>query len=338
MDGGRALYRSKLLDPQGKWEHDNYHRHHGNLDILRKLDSMDYSSFDTLAEAVDYGHTIGLDIYAWASINEDDHAWGIRSRFAKEHPETLWRKRDGTAYHSQVSFAFPEAMEYKIGIVKELVENYDIDGLFLDWIRTGDVRDNPQNDAAGVADRGYEKPLVDGFKAEYGLDPLELANADDRWVRYRARPHTVFMRSVRKTARIKNLPVAVLVCHPWSYRGHKGKIDGNLRGMLLDVAAWAEEGLIDEIVPAGYYMNGGTPEKAYAAVREETGGKVQVVPYFWVPNSAAAFERDYALARDLGARQMLFWEADYIDNLSGSNKEKTQEAMRARAVPARGTE
>ncbi len=338
LDGGRALYRSKLLDPQGKWEEDNYHRHHGNLDALRRVESLDYSTFDTLAEAVDYGHKIGLEIYAWISINEDDHAWGIRSRFAKEHPETLWRKRDGTVYRSQVSFAFAEAMEYKLGIVKELVDGYEIDGLFLDWIRTGDVRDNPQNDPEGVADRGYEKPLIEGFKAEYGVDPLEIPNSDDRWVRYRARPHTEFMRSARKIARSKALPVSALVHHPWSYRGDRGNIDGNLRGMLLDVTAWAEEDLVDEIVPAGYYRDGGTPEKAYLALCEETSGKVEIVLYCWVPDGPVAFERDYALARKLGARQMLFWEADYIDNLTGSNKAQTQRAMRARSVLGGKTE
>ena len=332
FDGGRALYHSKLADPQGKWEEDNYHRHHGNLDVLQKAESLDYSSFDSFAEAVRYGHEIGLEIYAWISINEDDHGWGIRSRFAKQHPECLWRKRDGTAYHSQVSFAFPEAMQYKLGVVEELIDGYRLDGLFFDWIRTGDVRDNPQNDPEGVADHGYEKPLIEGFKAEYGIDPLTLPNADDRWVRFRARPHTEFMRSARKLAQGKKLPVSALVHHPWAYRGSNGKIDGNLRGMLLDVTTWAEEGLIDEVVPAGYYMNGGNAEKAYEALRKETNGKVDVVLYCWVPGSAAAFENDYALARKLKTGQMLFWEADYIDVHSDSTKKTIQSAMRTRSI------
>lgn len=335
FDGGRALYHSKLADPQGKWEEDNYLRHHGLLDALEKVNSLDYSGFDSLAEAVSYGHEIGLEIYAWASINEDDHGWGIRSRFVKEHPECRWRKRDGTVYHSQLSFAFPEVMEYKLGLVKELVEGYQIDGLFFDWIRTGDVRDNPQNDAEGVADRGYEKPLIEGFKAEYDIDPLTLPNADDRWVRFRARPHTEFMRTARKLAQGKKLPVSALVHHPWAYRGDKDKIDGNLRGMLLDVAAWAEEGLIEEVVPAGYYIGGGTPEKAYEALRRETNGKVDVVLYCWVPGSVAAFENDYALARKLKAKQMLFWEADYIDNASDPQKQELQQVMKNRAKHAK---
>src|SRR4051812_5595855 len=197
LDGGRAMYASKLLDPQGKWDADSFWNPADPADlklaqrygippeaerkkIRDKLEALDYAHFDTLAEAVRYGHEIGLEVHAWVSINEDDHGWGIRSRFAKAHPELRWRKRDGTVYHSQQSFAYPEVMKYKLAVVQEIVTNYAVDGVFLDWLRPGDVRDNPQTDAAGVADHGYEPPLVDGFTKEFGNDPLQLPNGDDR--------------------------------------------------------------------------------------------------------------------------------------------------------------
>jgi glycosidase len=108
-----------------------------------------------------------------------------KSEFSKEHPEFRWRQRDGRAYHSQLSFAFPEVRQYKLALLKELLA-YDIDGFFFDWIRTGDVRDNPQTDAEGVAGYGYEEPLVEGFKKEFGDDPAKIPNGDERWVRMRA--------------------------------------------------------------------------------------------------------------------------------------------------------
>ena len=46
-------------------------------------------------------------------------------------------------YHSQQSFAYPEVMAYKLAIVEEILTNYAVNGIFLDWIRTGDVRDIP---------------------------------------------------------------------------------------------------------------------------------------------------------------------------------------------------
>src|SRR5688572_770434 len=81
-------------------------------------------------------------------------------------------------------------------------------------------------------------------------------------------PRTLFMRDVR--ARVKKhhkrLPIAVMVGHPWHYRGLMDPIDGNLRGLLLDVATWAEEGLMDAAIAAGYYRQGGDAAKAFQSL------------------------------------------------------------------------
>jgi hypothetical protein len=333
FDAGRATYTSKLLKPMGRGEADSFWTPQSEedrtlfekyttgltpqkrADIERRMNALDYSTFDTLASAIDYGHKIGLKIYAWASINEDDHGWGWPSEFTKAHPEYRWTRRDGRTYHSQLSFAFPQVRAYKLALVEELLA-YDIDGLFLDWIRTGDVRDNPQNDPKGVADYGYEAPLVEGFKKEFGTDPREIGAEDERWARYRAAPQTQFMREARRLVRSKkpDAPVVTMVGHPWHYRGHVDRIDGNLRGLLLDVKSWADEGLMDAALAAGYYRDGGTPEMAWRALRDETGGKVDVWTYAWVPQTVADFDRDANLATSLGAEQVLFWEADYIDD------------------------
>jgi hypothetical protein len=334
LDGGRAMYQSRLVRAEGKWDEGNFweptteqdkrfaDQFTANLtqqkkqEIIRKFESLDYAHFDTLAAAVTYGHQIGLQVHAWVSINEDDHGWGLQSDFSKQHAGFRWVHRDGRSYHSQLSFAFPEVRAYKLAILRELLENYPIDGLFLDWIRTGDVRDNPQTDRDGVADSGYEPPLVKKFKESFGLDPHDVPNGDERWVRVRAEPQTAMMREIRKLGDSggRRVPVAVMVSHPWHYRGLQNKIDGNLRGLLLDVNAWAREGLMDSAIAAGYYRDGGTPELAWQALRKETEEKIDIWVYGWVPRDVPEFERDVALARKLGAKHLLFWEADYIDD------------------------
>jgi uncharacterized lipoprotein YddW (UPF0748 family) len=277
---------------------------------------MNYGEFDSLAAAINYGHKIGLKIHAWATINEDDHGWGWASKFSKAHPEFRWVRRDGKPYRSQLSFAFPEVRAYKLALVDELLSNYDLDGLFLDWIRTGDVRDNPQTDPTGVANSGYETPNVEAFKTKFNIDAHDVPNDDDRWVRVRAEPQTLFMRAVceRVKKHPKPMPVAAMVGHPWHYRGLQDPIDGNLRGPLLDVAAWAKEGLMDSAIAAGYYRAGGDATKAYQALAAETEGKVDLWYYAWVPQSPEEFTREFAAASKLGAKRMLFWEADYIDD------------------------
>jgi hypothetical protein len=350
LDGGRSLYNSKLMRPQGRWDDDSFWNPKSDADrqllqrfstgttteqraaLLKKFAALDYAHFDSLGSAVRYGHEIGLQIHAWVSINEDDHGWGLQSEFSKKHPACRWRRRDGSFYHSQLSFAFPKVREYKLAILKELLRNYPIDGLFLDWIRTGDVRDNPQTDPAGVANSGYEQPLIDSFKSAFGLDPREIPNGDESWVRWRAKPQTEFMRAARKLVRSQKrpIPIAVMVDHPWSYRGLLDKIDGNLRGLLLDVNAWAREGLMDSAVAAGYYRDGGTPELAYQALLKETEGKVDVWSYAWVPQNVGEFQRDFDLARHLTAKQILFWEADYIDDRAQAPELKTTMSKHSR--------
>jgi uncharacterized lipoprotein YddW (UPF0748 family) len=331
FDAGVSTYKSKLLRAGDKAEPDNYFAPTNEADlairqkfspltsersaeVLQKLAAMDYSTFDSLAAAIDYGHKIGLKIHAWATINEDDHGWGWPSEFAKAHHQFCWVRRDGTPYRSQLSFAFPQVREYKLALIEELTNNYDIDGLFLDWIRTGDVRDNPQTDPAGVADSGYEQPNIAAFKKKYNFDPHDVPNDDDRWVRLRAEPQTEFMRAVRALVNKykKSLPIAVMVGHPWHYRGLLDPIDGNLRGLLLDVATWAREHLIDAAVPAGYYRPGGDATKAFESLAKETAGHCDVWYYAWVPNTPEEFNRDFDAAHRFGAERILFWEADYI--------------------------
>ncbi|MFH1567402.1 MAG: family 10 glycosylhydrolase [Gemmatimonadota bacterium] len=350
LDGGRSLYASQLMDPQGKWDENSFWHpatpedmalfrgyypampEAEMADLLARLERHDYAGFDTLAEAVRYGHQIGLQVWAWVSVNEDDHGWGLQSRFSRAHPECRWVRRDGTPYRSQLSFAFPEVRAYKLAILREILDRYAVDGLFLDWLRTGDVRDNPQTDAEGVADYGYEGPLVESFRAEHGVDPADVPNGDARWVAWRARPVTEFVRAARDLVRGQRpgLPIAALVAHPWLYRGRLDPIDGNLRGMLLDVAAWARQGLVDAVCPAGYYREGGTPQSAYRALGAETAGQAEVWLYQWVPKDPAELQTQCDLALELGAGHILHWEADYID--ARADKEELQAAMRARAL------
>ncbi len=348
FDAGRSTYKSKLLAPGSTPEENSFYSPKGEEDqaLFKKYAptvtpqriaeiqagflKMDYSTFDSLACAIEYGHRIGLKIDAWATINEDDHGWGWRSEFAKAHPEYRWVRKDGKPYRSQISFSFPQVREYKLALIKELLD-YDIDGLFLDWIRTGDVRDNPQTDADGVADSGYETPNVEAFKQKHKLDAHEVANGDEGWVRTRAEPQTEFMRDARKLVKSarKDLPLTVMVGHPWHYRGLLDKIDGNLRGLLLDVKTWANEKLIDGAVAAGYYRDGGNAELAYEALRKETGNAIDVWTYAWVPQNVAEVELTVATAGKVGASHVLFWEADYIDDRPGAAE--IQKALRARA-------
>jgi hypothetical protein len=52
----------------------------------------------------------------------------------------------------------------------------------------------------------------------------------------------------------------------------------------------------------------------YRALAEETGGNVDLWYYAWVPQTVDEFNGQFSEAQSLGAKRMLFWEADYIDD------------------------
>jgi hypothetical protein len=314
FDGGRACYASRLMDPLHGFDDDNYHRGRDTEALVARLKQWDWGRFDSFAEALRYGRRIGLKVHAWLTINEDDHGWGLTSRFAREHLESRWVRRDGRPFRSQQSFAFVAVRDYKLGLLEEVLA-YEPDGVLLDWIRTGDVRDNPQTDADGVAIHGYERPNVEQFRDSFHADPTAVPNGDERWVRIRAEPQTGFMRRARELIRRKcpGAVVTALVQHPWGYRGGPDdtRYRDNLHGLLIDLRTWGNEGLVDEVVAAGYYRAGGTSETAWRALREETGGKARVLLFGWIA-TPEQFAADTKLARRLGAPGLLLWEADYL--------------------------
>jgi hypothetical protein len=67
-------------------------------------------------------------------------------------------------------------------------------------------------------------------------------------------------------------------------------------------------------ISAGYYRPGGDATKAYQALAEETHGEVELWYYAWVPQTPEEFTHEADAATTLGAKRMLFWEADYIDD------------------------
>jgi hypothetical protein len=358
-DSGCSTYASRSIDPMVYDHMETINMYNDpQLDGVFALDpetkarcvAIDFNRLDSLKHALDIGHQLGLEIHAWASINEDDHGGGWPSRFTKTHPQYHWVTRQGRVYRSQLSFAFESVREYKLGLIKELLD-YDIDGLFLDWIRTGDIRDNPQADDNGVSDYGYEEPNIRTFQELYGIDPHNVPNDDPRWIAVRAEAITKFMRQCKAliNTHTRKIPISVMGHNLWGYRGvlpgmdhydryaamGGNKVNGSLQGLLCDMTQWAEEGLIDEAVLAGYYWQGGDSTQAWHELKEETSGKVKPWLYEWTPQTALDMERCLHAAEKAGAGQILFWEADYIDNIPKQDLQQIVQMVQKARVTGR---
>ena len=103
--------------------------------------------------------------------------------FYKKHPELRGADRAGNAT-PRISYAYPEVREFVVSLLSEMAE-FPIDGICLLYNRRPPLVE-------------YEPPVVQGFIDEFGEDPRQLDSMDSRWLSYRARVLTQFMREVRE--------------------------------------------------------------------------------------------------------------------------------------------
>ena len=94
-----------------------------------------YPGYDPLEYAIEEAHKHGLELHAWFNVFQTSSTYPGTP--AAEHPEWICRDQNGipmTSYRS-VSPGLEEVKNYTINVAMEIVRNYDIDGLHLDYIR-----------------------------------------------------------------------------------------------------------------------------------------------------------------------------------------------------------
>ncbi len=97
-------------------------------------------SLDHLRVAVDACHAEGLQIFAQFCVFREG-APTDPSTFIREHPEYAnWSPGDRAEVSTHMNGVFacpdrPEVVEYELSLIREVCENYDIDGVGLDYVR-----------------------------------------------------------------------------------------------------------------------------------------------------------------------------------------------------------
>ncbi|MDH4187384.1 MAG: hypothetical protein OEV08_10325 [Nitrospira sp.] len=89
-------------------------------------DLLPHRTFDSLAYLVPEAHAHGIEVYALIPVAVI--GW-------KEHPEWNTRLNYPAVDDDWLDFALPEARFFVADVAEELVTNYDVDGILLDYIR-----------------------------------------------------------------------------------------------------------------------------------------------------------------------------------------------------------
>ena len=191
------------------------------------------NSWNSLEVVRDYAQKRGWEFHvsvrtqAFAAHFPFDEAF--HSTFFQNHPE--WRCRDEKGEMiGRMSYAYPEVRKHILDIIREIL-SYHPDGLNLIFTR-------------GLPMVLYEPITREEFKAEYGIDPIDLPEEHPDWLEYKSGIVTGFITEVKRLLRGRErlsvfIPGTALQCR--------------LAG--FDIAKWVENELVDDLYPTGYHYD-----------------------------------------------------------------------------------
>ena len=175
---GYLPYRTELSYPVGyDADHARQHPFKRNMDpekleaFIKKQQEVTaryrkvIDAFNPPEVFVREGHKHGMKVVFWIDIFDDLYT-GYRSKFIDENPHCQWTAKDGkTVFKGLISYAWPEAREFRLAQAKELLD-LGADGIHCST--SAHCRHLPN--VHEVDFYGFEAPVVEEFKKRHGVD------------------------------------------------------------------------------------------------------------------------------------------------------------------------
>jgi len=193
--------------------------------------SHTFERWDPLETVTTYAHDLGIQVYPWFCVFPEGEAQ-LKGPLAT-HPQWAVVDKKGKKF----GYGDPaklEVQQYETSVILEVLGNYDVDGVMLDYTR-------------------YPAPSFcycdfcrDQFRTAYGGDPLELPDRGElkeKWDSWRREQVTSFVKTVSERIR-SSRPKAKLGSYCWT--------TASLYNVYQDWPAWARRGYLDLVTPTGY--------------------------------------------------------------------------------------
>lgn len=188
-------------------------------------------SRDMLAEVIAKGHEAGMRVIPWFEFGFMAPA---DSALAKQHPEWLTQRQDGTQIEMKgedeivwLNPFHPEVQEFILDLVTEIVGNYDVDGIQFD------------DHFALSVEFGYDDYTKELYQTEINANPPEDPR-ETFWVRWRADQLNQFMEKLFHTIKATN-PNCLVSVSP-------NPLHFSLPSSLQDWFTWERKGYVEELV------------------------------------------------------------------------------------------
>ena len=230
---------------------------------------------DPLAYMVQQAHAHGLQVHCWMVAFRVSATWPPAGNpTVAAHPEWLMVPRanlgtiakvGGSSGYYTFDAGSPGTQSYLMSIVRELCDNYAIDGIHWDYIRY------TQTDAGYPAVSSYADSSLHRYQRIYGLDPNYVPDPNSppaSWNDFRRRTVTeVVRRGMFEMATSPN--VRQPLCHSiagvtWYPANSNFHLTGAY-SLFSDWEYWQAMGYIDATIPMAYFDEQGSYTATYRA-------------------------------------------------------------------------
>jgi uncharacterized lipoprotein YddW (UPF0748 family) len=205
--------------------------------INGKLIKEGFEGRDPLQEMIDEAHAANMKVYAWFEYGFSSSYSAAGGSIIAAKPS--WASKDvGGNLVVKNGFdwlnAFhPEVQDFLMGLVKEVVTKYNVDGI------QGDDR-LPAMPSEG----GYDDYTVNLYKAENGGAAPPANSKDAGWVAWRANKLNAFMKRLYTEVKAAKPSVKIIMApsiYPFS-----------LNEYLQDWPTWVDSSWVDGVIPQIY--------------------------------------------------------------------------------------
>lgn len=206
---GKTIYPSKYLKDNGViWQRE------------------EFLGFDPLEVWISEAHKRNMKVHIWfeSFYVGNDNPQTTPNHVLSVYP--MWANKRLSNYDSDkpvpslsehngyfLDPANVQVQTYLLGILNEIITNYEIDGINLDYVRYPQTVD-PSYPNYASTNWGYTKVARDEFKAMYGLDPIDIAYGTgdwQLWTLYRQRQIYEFIKNVKKLTQDTNIILTTVV-------------------------------------------------------------------------------------------------------------------------------
>ncbi|MGF1534869.1 MAG: glycoside hydrolase family 10 protein [Elainellaceae cyanobacterium] len=300
--------------------------------------------WDPLASAVELAHDRDIEIHAWvwvfATGNQRHNTlvgqpWDYLGPVLEQHPNWANVDQQGNPIPQGQTKPFLDpansgVRRYLLRLFGEILTEYEVDGLQLDYIRY------PFQDPSAGRSYGYGTSSRRAFKAQTGVDPATLSPSDrvlwEQWTDFRVEQVDSFVSAVSRLID-RRRPEAILSAAVFPMPEHERR-----HKIQQGWERWAREGKVDIIATMSYAIDTPQLQALVDPWLDSSLSPALILPAIRLLNlpNSLALDQIQAL-RDLPAGGYALFAAENLNQNEALQQvfQRTQGSIDAPAIPYR---